>query len=130
MGQVRYLMGVGDPLGMIEAIRLGVDLFDCVLPTRLARHGSILTWTGRMNLRNERYARDPAPLDPECGCEVCARYSRAYLRHLLRVQEPTAPRLLTLHNLSWTFALIDECRRAITAGTLEALRDRVADHWG
>lgn len=129
VGQVRYLMGVGDPLGMVEAIRLGVDLFDCVLPTRLARHGSILTWDGRMNLRNERYARDAEPLDPACGCEVCGRYSRAYLRHLLRVQEPTAPRLLTVHNLSWTLALIDEVRRAIAAGTLDRLRDRLAAHW-
>lgn len=127
--QVRYLMGVGDPLGMIEAISLGVDLFDCVLPTRLARHGTILTWEGRMNLRNERYGRDPAPLDPQCSCEVCHRYSRAYLRHLLRVQEPTGPRLLTVHNLSWTLNLIEEARRAIAAGALDRLRDRLAEHW-
>lgn len=125
----RYLMGVGDPLGMIEAIRLGVDMFDCVLPTRLARHGTILTAGGRLNLRNARFATDRGPLDEQCRCPVCQRWSRAYLRHLLQVQEPTAPRLLTLHNVHWTLALIDRARLAIADGDLDALRDEIAEAW-
>jgi queuine tRNA-ribosyltransferase len=127
--QPRYLMGVGDPRGLVEAIAVGVDMFDCVLPTRLARHGTVLTTAGRLNLRNARHARDPGPLDPTCRCPVCGRWSRAYLRHLLQVSEPTAGRLVTLHNLHWTLALVAEARRAIAAGTLAELRRRVADVW-
>ncbi len=127
--RLRYLMGVGDPLGMIEAIALGVDLFDCVLPTRLARHGTILTTGGRLNLRNAVHADDAGPLDPTCTCGVCARYSKAYLRHLLRVQEPTAPRLLTVHNVHWTLRLVERAREAIVTGSLSALRREVAESW-
>ncbi|MCX7621143.1 MAG: tRNA guanosine(34) transglycosylase Tgt [Acidimicrobiales bacterium] len=127
--QPRYLMGVGDPVGLIEAIALGVDMFDCVLPTRLARHGTIFTGEGRINLRNQRFAKDPQPLDPSCACSVCARWSRAYLRHLLRVQEPSALRFLTLHNLHWFLALVQRARCAIAAGTLSALRAEIAAHW-
>jgi queuine tRNA-ribosyltransferase len=125
----RYLMGVGDPVGLVEAIALGVDLFDCVLPTRLARHGTILTDAGRLNLRNARYARDPDPLDPVCGCRVCQRWSRAYLRHLLQVNEPTAPRLLTLHNVSWLLDLVRRTRAAVADGTLGSLRREIAERW-
>jgi queuine tRNA-ribosyltransferase len=125
----RYLMGVGDPLAIVEAIALGVDLFDCVLPTRLARHGSILTSEGRLNLRNARFGRDPGPLDPGCGCQVCATWSRGYLRHLLTVQEPTSQRLLTLHNLHWILGLVTEARRAIVEGRLDALRAGIASVW-
>ena len=125
----RYLMGVGDPRGMVEAVARGVDQFDCVLPTRLARHGTILTSAGRLNLRNARFATDPEPLDPECGCRVCQRWSRAYLRHLLKTDEPTGPRLLTMHNLTWTLALVDRIRVAIEAGALDALRAEVAEVW-
>ena len=91
-------------------------MFDCVLPTRLARHGTLLTSAGRLNLRNRRFADDPDPIDPACGCPVCARWSRGYLRHLLSVAEPTAPRLLTLHNVAWTFAFVDRVRAAIVGG--------------
>ena len=125
----RYFMGLGDPLGIVDAVARGIDMFDCVLPTRLARHGTILTSAGRLNLRNRRFADDPAPLDEACPCPVCARWSRAYLRHLLSVDEPTAPRLLTLHNVSWTFALVQRVRDAIEAGTLPALRAEVAELW-
>jgi queuine tRNA-ribosyltransferase len=128
-GRPRYLMGVGDPLGMIDSVARGVDLFDCVLPTRLARHGTLLTSDGRLNLRNARHADDPGPLDPACSCAVCARWSRGYLRHLLSVAEPTAPRLLTLHNVAWTFALVDRIRAAVRAGTLTALRAEIAAAW-
>jgi queuine tRNA-ribosyltransferase len=125
----RYLMGVGDPLGIIDAVARGVDMFDCVLPTRLARHGTMLTSDGRVNLRNQRHAADPGPIDPACACGVCARWSRGYLRHLLSVAEPTAPRLLTLHNVHWTFDLVRRVRAAIAAGSLAGLRAKVADRW-
>lgn len=125
----RYLMGVGDPISLVEAIALGVDMFDCVLPTRLARHGTVLTSAGRLQLKNAVNAEDDSPLDPACGCAVCARWSRGYLRHLLQVSEPTGPRLLTLHNLAWTLALLREARVAIAAGTYEAYRKSVVAVW-
>ena len=125
----RYLMGVGDPVSMLEAIALGVDQFDCVLPTRLARHGTILTSEGRIQLRNAASAEDSGPLDRDCACAVCARWSRAYLRHLLMVAEPTAPRLLTLHNVAFVLALMDRARAAIGAGRFQALRTEVANVW-
>jgi queuine tRNA-ribosyltransferase len=125
----RYLMGVGDPVGLVEAVARGVDMFDCVLPTRLARHGTILTSAGRINLRNAVYAADPGPLDPGCGCTVCGRWSRAYLRHLLMVQELTAARLLTLHNVAWLLDLVDQIRTAIRHGVLDELRVAVKATW-
>jgi queuine tRNA-ribosyltransferase len=125
----RYLMGVGDPVGLVEAIALGVDMFDCVLPTRLARHGTVLTAAGRLSLRNAGFANDGEPLDPACSCAVCGRWSRAYLRHLLRLGEPTAARLVTLHNLHWTLGLVRSVRDAISNGTLSQLRARVAAVW-
>ena len=125
----RYLMGVGDPAGMVEAVGLGVDMFDCVLPTRLARHGTLLTSTGRLNLRNARYGTDPGPPDPACGCSTCQRWSRGYLRHLLQVGEPLAARLLTVHNVAWTISLVSAMREAIVAGTFDALRHEVLAVW-
>lgn len=128
--QPRYLMGVGDPIGLVEAIACGVDLFDCVLPTRLARHGTILTDAGRLNLRNAIHATDGGPLDPGCACAVCGRWSRAYLRHLLMVQEATAGRLLTLHNVAWLLALVGRIRDAIRGGRLGRLRAELTVPWG
>ncbi len=125
----RYLMGVGDPISMVEAIARGVDMFDCVLPTRLARHGTALTSDGRFQVKAARYARDDGPIDDTCGCPVCARWSRGYLRHLFVVGEPTAGRLLTLHNLAWLLGLVAAARSAIVAGTLEGLRSSVAATW-
>ncbi len=122
----RYLMGLGDPVGLVESIALGVDLFDCVLPTRLARHGHVLTSTGRLALRNARFATDSEPLDPGCPCPTCARWSRGYLRHLLLVGEPTGPRLITTHNVAWVLDLVRRARSAVAAGTLTALRAEVA----
>jgi queuine tRNA-ribosyltransferase len=127
--QPRYLMGVGDPVSLVEAVALGVDMFDCVLPTRLARHGTILTGEGRVNLRNARWARDPEPLEPGCACPTCRRWSKAYLRHLLNVAEPTGARLCTLHNVHWLLRLMDRARSAIASGTLVALRREVASVW-
>jgi len=105
----RYFMGIGDPAGILQVIALGVDMFDCVLPTRLARHGAALTQEGRLNLKNSRYRRDLGPLDPGCTCEACTGYSRAYLAHLVRENELLGHRLVTLHNVRFT---VDLCRRA------------------
>jgi queuine tRNA-ribosyltransferase len=125
----RYLMGVGDPVGMVEAVARGVDMFDCVLPTRLARHGTALTSTGRYQVKNASNARSSDPLDDACACPTCQRYSRGYVRHLLQVGEPSAARLLTLHNLAWVFGLMARMRTAIANGTLAALRDEIVDIW-
>ncbi|HET9443728.1 MAG TPA: tRNA guanosine(34) transglycosylase Tgt [Acidimicrobiales bacterium] len=126
----RYLMGVGDPVGLVEAVAAGVDLFDCVLPTRLARHGSILTGSGRLQLGNAAHARDDGPLDPDCACATCARWSRAYLRHILRVGEPSALRLLSWHNLAWILAFIGRIRAAVAGGGLDRLRRETLEVWG
>ena len=128
--QPRYLMGLGDPIGIVEAVALGIDLFDCVLPTRFARHGTILSAAGRYNLKRAENATAATPLDETCGCPVCARWSRAYLRHLLVVDEPTAPRLLTLHNVWWTLRLVEEVRTAIAVGALDGVRSRIAAAYG
>ncbi len=125
----RYFMGLGDPVGLMESVALGMDMFDCVLPTRLARHGTALTWEGRLNITNASFAGDDRPIDPDFPTGPTARYSRAYLRHLFNVDEPSAARLLTLHNVAWLLALMASARRAITAGTLDRLRRRVAESW-
>jgi queuine tRNA-ribosyltransferase len=125
----RYLMGVGDPVGLLEAISLGIDMFDCVLPTRLARHGTVLTSTGRLNLRNAAFSLDDRPLDSLCGCFVCGRWTRAYLRHLLVVGEPAALRMLTIHNLAWVLGLVESARDAIRASALGRLCDEVRSVW-
>ena len=125
----RYLMGVGDPAGLVEAIGLGVDQFDCVLPTRLGRHGNALTAAGRVSLKRLEWAGDDGPIDPACGCDVCARHSRGYLRHLFQVGEPTAARLVSVHNLAFTFELLNQCRAAIADGTFDHLRRDVLSVW-
>ncbi|HVM56878.1 MAG TPA: tRNA guanosine(34) transglycosylase Tgt [Gaiellaceae bacterium] len=119
----RYFMGIGDPEGVIEVIRRGVDMFDCVLPTRTARTGSALTWEGRLNLRNARFARDPRPLDERCGCPACTRFSRAYLRHLVNQEEILGLRLLSLHNLRFLIDLVAAARQAIERGELHTWAD-------
>jgi queuine tRNA-ribosyltransferase len=126
----RYLMGVGDPVSLVDAVALGVDMFDCVLPTRLARHGTALSSSGRFQLKASRFALDERPIDERCSCRVCGSHSRAYLRHLLCVGEPTGGRLLTLHNLAWLLALMAEIREAVVAGTLNSLKRRVGEAWG
>jgi queuine tRNA-ribosyltransferase len=114
----RYFMGIGDPEGILRVIEAGVDMFDCVLPTRTARTGSALTWEGRLNLRNARFARDQRPLDEDCTCPACTRFSRAYLRHLINQQELLGLRLLSLHNLSFLLELTAGARAAIERGDL------------
>ena len=114
----RYLMGVGTPADLLHAVSSGIDLFDCVLPTRNARNGQALTWGGRVNLRQARHRDDESALDPSCDCSVCATFSRAYLRHLFKADEMLGPRLLSLHNLHFYGALMRKAREMIRVGTL------------
>lgn len=114
---VRYVMGLGDTEGLIDAVARGVDLFDCVIPTRLARHGKALTTVGDLSVKQQSWNDDPRPLDPNCTCSVCATYTRAYLRHLHRTKELTGHRLLTLHNLHYLYTLMADMRTAIADGT-------------
>jgi queuine tRNA-ribosyltransferase len=109
----RYLMGVGTPADLLHAVAAGIDMFDCVLPTRNARNGQALTWGGRVNLKQQRHRAAEEPLDARCACDVCQRYSRAYLRHLIRSGEMLGARLLTQHNLSFYAALMQQARAAI-----------------
>ncbi|HWG56081.1 MAG TPA: tRNA guanosine(34) transglycosylase Tgt [Gaiellaceae bacterium] len=116
----RYFMGIGDAEGILRVLAAGVDMFDCVLPTRTARTGSALTATGRINLRNARFARDPRPLEEGCGCPACTRFSRAYVRHLVNQEEVLGIRLLSLHNLHFLLELTAGARAAIERGDLAA----------
>jgi queuine tRNA-ribosyltransferase len=116
----RYLMGVGTPRDIVEAVAAGIDMFDCVLPTRNARNGWLYTSAGVVKLRNARYRDDTAPLDPACSCYTCRSFTRAYLHHLQRVNEILGARLNTLHNLHFYQQLMRELRAAIAEGRLEA----------
>ena len=118
----RYFMGLGDAEGILEVVARGIDMFDCVLPTRTARTGSALTARGRVNLRNARFARDPRPIEEGCACPACSRFSRAYVRHLLGQREILGLRLVTLHNLWFTLRLTAGARRAIEQGAFAAYR--------
>jgi queuine tRNA-ribosyltransferase len=126
----RYLMGVGDPASLVDAVQLGVDQFDCVMQTRLGRHGTALTGTGRVNVKRNEFALADEPIDVDCSCQVCLRHSRGYIRHLFKVGEPTASRLVSLHNVAWTIGLMDRMRAAITAGTFAKLRADILSVWG
>ena len=119
----RYLMGVGSPEDLVEGIARGVDMFDCVLPTRTARTGSALTSEGRLNMRNARFARDARPLDEHCSCPACSRFSRAYIRHLVNQQEILGLRLLSLHNLRFLLDLVAAARQAIERGEFLTWKD-------
>jgi len=118
----RYLMGAGTPEDLVEAVARGVDLFDCVLPTRNARNGQLFTSEGRVNIKNARYAEDDRPLDEECGCYTCRTHSRAYLRHLFLAGEITSSTLNTLHNLHFYLDTMRRIREAIVFGRLESFR--------
>ncbi len=121
-GKPRYLMGVGRPEDLVDAVAEGVDLFDCVIPTRHARNGHLFVPWGVMNIRNTRYAADTGPIDPDCGCYTCRNFTRAYLRHLDRCGEMLGPRLATLHNLYYYLHLMSRMRTAIAAGAFAAFR--------
>jgi queuine tRNA-ribosyltransferase len=125
----RYLMGVGFPEDVVAAIARGVDMFDCVAPTRQGRTGAAFTRDGRVNVENARFAEDARPLDPECGCAVCARWSRAYLRHLFKSGEMLGPRLLSHHNVAFLADLVAEARAAIEARTFEGWSSRWIDRY-
>jgi len=126
----RYFMGIGDPAGILEVVRRGIDMFDCVLPTRLGRTGSALTWEGRLNLRNAAFARDPRPLDEGCPCAACVRFSRAYLRHLVTQHELLGLILLSEHNVRFLLDLTAGARAAIEAGQLGAYTASALDRLG
>ena len=118
----RYLMGVGTPGNIIEGVARGVDFFDCVMPARNGRHGHLFTWNGIINIRNEKYLKDESPIDSECDCPVCRRYSRAYLRHLFKAEEMLAMRFSVMHNLYFYNSLMEKIRLALEAGQFEAFR--------
>jgi queuine tRNA-ribosyltransferase len=118
----RYVMGVGAPEDLFEAVGHGIDMFDCVLQTRLGRNGALLTRSGRLNIRNARFRDDPNPIDPWCDCTTCQTFSLAYLHHLFRCEELLAYRLASLHNLRWTVKLVEEMRKTIVAGTFATFR--------
>jgi queuine tRNA-ribosyltransferase len=118
----RYLMGVGTPTNLIEAVARGIDMFDCVMPSRNARHGTLYTWQGIVRVNNERYTTDDSPLDPECDCHVCKTFSRAYLRHLFKAGEHLGARLGVLHNLYFYNTLMERIREAIDNGSFAQFR--------
>ena len=123
----RYLMGVGTPTNIIEAVARGVDFFDCVMPARNARHARLFTWEGAINLKNAKYATDLGPIDPQCDCPVCKRYSRAYIRHLFAAEEMLAMRLSVMHNLYFYNSLMQKIRDALDNGTFEAFRSEYSE---
>jgi queuine tRNA-ribosyltransferase len=128
-GRPRYLMGVGTPPDLLAAVTHGIDLFDCVLPTRVARNGQLWTSLGRLNLRNARFLDDPTPPDPECSCEACLNHSRGYLAHLFRAEELLAYRLASVHNVTYTLRLMRQIREALADGSFASLRDAVTAHY-
>ena len=116
----RYLMGVGTPCNILEAVHRGIDFFDCVMPSRNARHGNLFTWRGKMNIMNEKYARDPRPIDENCGCPACRNHSRAYIRHLIKAKETLGMRLCVLHNLYFYNELMQKIRDALDGEYFES----------
>ena len=122
----RYLMGVGTPGNIIESVARGVDFFDCVMPARNGRHGHLFTWDGIINIKNEKYLRDEQPIDPQCGCPVCRRYSRAYLRHLFKAEEMLAMRFAVMHNLAFYNSLAQKIRDSLDDGSFQSFRQTYA----
>ncbi|MNL19642.1 Queuine tRNA-ribosyltransferase [compost metagenome] len=119
----RYLMGVGTPTDLIIAIDSGIDMFDCVIPTRVARNGTIYTWQGKVSIKRSEYKEDPSPLDPECDCYTCTNYTKAYLRHLFLSGELLSSRLNTIHNIHFYMKLMEKARKAIEEGRWAEFRD-------
>ena len=126
----RYLMGVGSPDDLIEGVIRGIDMFDCVLPTRIARNGTAMTSEGKVVVRNAKYARDFGPLDPNCDCYCCKNYTRAYIRHLVKANEILAARLITTHNLHFLLNLMKQVREAIMEDRLLDFRKEFFQKYG
>lgn len=126
----RYLMGVGTPSNIVEAVWRGIDFFDCVMPARNARHGKLFTWSGSLNIKNEKYKLDERPIEPGCGCPVCRSFSRAYLRHLFKAEEMLAMRLAVMHNLWFYNTLMERIRDALDAGEYGAFRAEYSQKLG
>lgn len=122
---VRYVMGLGDTEGVLDAVRRGVDLFDCVLPTRIARHGKALTRDGDLSMKRSQWVSDGSPIEADCPCIACQRYTRGYIRHLVNTHELLASRLLTLHNLTYTYRLMEDVRMSISRDSFDAFREDV-----
>ena len=127
--QPRYFMGLGDPVGLVNVVERGIDMFDCVLPTRLARHGTVLTSAGRINIGNARFAKDEDPLDPGFPESPGNNWSRSYLRHLMATDEPTGARILTLHNLAWLFNFVERMGTSIKENEFNNFRKETLDIW-
>lgn len=125
--KIRYLMGVGTPGNIIEAVYRGIDLFDCVMPSRNARHGHLFTWNGIININNMKYERDELPIDPECDCPTCQRHSRAYIRHLFKAKEILAMRLSVTHNLYFYNTLMEKIRESLDNGTFDEFHHKYVD---
>jgi queuine tRNA-ribosyltransferase len=126
----RYLMGAGTPADMVKAVQKGIDMFDCVLPTRNARNGTVFTPKGKLPLRNAEFSYDFTPIDPDCDCVTCRNYTRAYIRHLIQVGEITGLRLATLHSLHFYMNLMKEIREAITNGDFALWSERFLKEYG
>jgi queuine tRNA-ribosyltransferase len=120
----RYLMGVGTPIDLITAVDSGIDMFDCVLPTRVARNGTLYTWQGKVSIKREQYKRDPKPLDENCDCYTCKNFSRAYLRHLYYAGEILSARLNTVHNLHFYLTLMKKVRQSLEDGTWNSFKQQ------
>jgi queuine tRNA-ribosyltransferase len=123
--QPRYVMGIGSIDYILEAIEHGVDMFDCVLPTRLARHGALMTTFGRLNIKDAQYEMDFSPVDAQCDCQTCKHYTRAYLRHLYKADEILGKRLMSIHNLRYLIRVVEGARSAIEDGTFQAYKKTV-----
>lgn len=128
-GKARYLMGVGTPDCLVEGVARGVDMFDCVFPTRVARNGMAMTHTGRMNMKNKQYERDFHPIEESCGCYTCRNYTRAYIRHLYKSEELLAFRLVTIHNLYFLLQFMRDMREAIVQGNFSEFREHFMEHY-
>ena len=126
----RYLMGVGNPIDLIEGAMRGIDMFDCVLPTRVARHGALMTHYGRMNINNEKFKYDFTPIDDKCHCYTCRNYTRAYLRHLHKCDEIFGKSLLSIHNVAFLLQLSEDIRNAIQEDRLLDFKEEFLDHYG
>ena len=122
--KIRYLMGVGTPVNILESVHRGIDLFDCVMPSRNARHGQLFTWEGVRNLNNAKYELDPSPIDPHCDCPVCQSFSRAYIRHLLKSGEMLGMRLAVLHNLYFYNNLMEVIRHKLDEGCFDEFYEK------